>query len=345
MIKTTEVLGLRRSRVKPSMIFPVLFGLLGILFLGHSSPEPSRAEETSPDDLERVLVKVNDVSITLKVLNRAVQQRIPATGHRTLSQKRFSEIQREELDRLIVTELLVQEARRLEIKVDPAEIDSELKDIRDRFPEKSQFEQALQQQDLTLADIHRGLERHIMTQKVIDQEVHSRIHLTDSELRSYYDGYLEQFQIPEQIRLRLILVRVDPSGLREDWEEGRKKARKLADRVRSGEDFASLAKEFSDDEETRLKGGDMGLLHRGRLPYYELESIAFSHGVGEVSDPVATLYGYVVFKVEEKRPAKQLTYDEVNKELLRREMREAASKRRFDEWMENLKAKADIQRY
>jgi parvulin-like peptidyl-prolyl isomerase len=316
--------------------------LLTFQLLVLSIPEPSRSQDASPENLNRVIAKVNDVPITARMLNQAMQERIPTTGHRMISEKRFSEIQQEELDKLIIKELLVQEARRSGIKADPGEIALELKKIEDRFPGKKQFEQALQLQGLTLSDVQMGLDRHIVIQKIVDQEVYSKMQMTDSELKEYYEGHQEQFRIPEQIRLRLLLVRVDPSGMRTDWKAGRKKAQELADKARGGEDFASLAVQFSDDEMSQPKGGDTGLLHQGRLPYKELEAVAFSHNVGEVSHPVETLYGYVVFKVEEKHPSKQLAYSEVNKEFFRREMMEAAAKRRLDEWIAGLKAGAEI---
>ena len=316
--------------------------LLAFQLFALSIPGPSWAQESSPENLDEVIAKVNDVPITVKMLKQAMQERIPTTGHRMVSEKRFSEIRQEELEKLIVKELLVQEARRFRIKADPEEIESELKKIKDRFPDKKQFEQALQHQGMTLADVRKGLERHNVIQKVVDQEVYSKVQMTDSELKEYYEGHQERFKVPEQIRLRLILVRVDPSGMRKDWEAGRQKAQELADKARAGEDFASLAIQFSDDEVSRQKGGDTGLLHQGRLPFKELEPVAFSHNVGEVSHPVETLYGYMIFKVEEKRPSKQLAYDEVNKEFFRREMTETAAKKRLDEWITGLKAGAEI---
>ncbi len=342
MTEKLEARRLKDFHRKSLKMPPVVVALLAFQLLTLSIPGQLWAQKSSTQNLDRAIVKVNEATITVKMLNQAMRERIPTTGHRTISEKRFSEIRKEELQKLIVKELLVQEARRLGIKADPDEIASELKKIKDRFPDEKQFEQALRHRGLTLADVQKGLERHNVIQKIVNREIYSKVHLTDSDLKEYYEGHREQFRIPQQIRLRLLLVRVDPSGLREDWEKGRKKAQELSDRARKGEDFASLAIQFSDDGETRQKGGDTGLLHQGRLPYKELESVAFSHDVSKVSDPIETLYGYVVFKVEEKRHSRQLTYNEVNKELLRTEMKRSTTKERLDEWIAGLKARADI---
>lgn len=342
MTEKLEARRLKGFRRKSLRMPPAVVALFAFQLLALSIPGSSWTQESSPQNLDRVMAKVNEATITVKMLNQAMRERIPTTGHRMISEKRLSEIREEELEKLIVRELLIQEARRLGIKADSDEIASELEKLKGRFPDDKQFEEALRRRSLTLADVREGLERHNLIQKVVDREIYSKVHLTDSDLKEHYEGHQEQFRLPQQIRLRLLLVRVDPSGLREDWERGRKKAQELSDRARKGEDFASLAIQFSDDKETRQKGGDTGLLHQGRLPYKELESVAFSHNVGKVSNPVETLYGYVVFKVEEKRPSKQLAYGEVNKGFLRREMRESAVKRRLDEWIAGLKARADI---
>lgn len=310
-------------------------------------PLSSIALAQEPKNPPNLIAKVNGMDITVRMLNEAMEERIPFTGHRTVSEKRFSEIRKEELDKLILQELLFQETKRLRIKVDRKEVESELDKIKARFPSEDQFQLALKRQGLTLSDLRQGLERRHLIQKVIDQEVHSKISPTDGDLKDYYEGHREQFVIPEQIRLRLILVAVDPSGVAEDWEEGRKKAQGLSDRAKASEDFGSLVAQFSDfeDEFGRERGGDTGLLHGGRLPFQELEPVAFSYHVGEVSEPVRTLYGYVVFRVEEKHPSKPLSYEEVNKELLRREMRSSAAEKRLEEWIKDLKAKAEITIY
>ena len=169
--------------------------------------------------------------------------------------------------------------------------------------------------------------------------------VSDDQMKAYYDGHREQFMRPQQIRLRILLIRVDPSGLAADWEKGRQKAQELADRAKKGEDFEKLVREFSEDEDLKAKGGDTGLLHQGRLPYNELEGVAYDQSVGSISDPVQTLYGYVVFKVEEKQPARQMPFEDLNKDFLRNEIRKSATDAKLKEWMDGLRAKAEIKIY
>jgi parvulin-like peptidyl-prolyl isomerase len=318
--------------------------LLLLVFSNVFADEPAKPADR-PKALTDPIAKVNGVPITVKMLNQAFEERLPATGHRNLSEKRLAEIRWEELNKLIVREILHQEAKRLGIKADSKEVESEFSKIKARFPTEKKFKETMNQQGLTPSQVREGLVSHLMIQKLTENEVHSKITITDDELKAYYEGHREQFVMPEAVRLRQILIRVDPGGMEPDWDAARKKAQEISDRIRAGEDVASLAAQFSEDDETKAKGGDTGLIHQGRLPFSETEEAAFSRKVGDVSDPIRTLQGYVVFKIGEKRPSKQLAYGEVDKALLRREMKSSATDKRLAEWITGLKAKADIKFY
>jgi parvulin-like peptidyl-prolyl isomerase len=308
-------------------------------------PETPPAGKDKGAVVSKPVASVNGVEIRLGDLQKAMEERIPETGHRNLSQKRLAEIQTEELNKLIGQEILFQEARRLKIEVKPESVEAEMQKIEGRFPSEEKYRQALKTQGLTLEDIRSGVERFLAIKQLTDQEVRSKISISDEQMKRYYDGHQEQFKRPPQIRLRILLVRVDPSGVKADWEKARQKAQGLADRARKGEDFSILAREDSDDAELKAKGGDTGLLHQGRLPYTELEAVAYDRDVGSISDPVQTLYGYVVFKVEEKQPAQQMAFDDLNRDLLRKEMQESATDAKLKEWMDGLRAKAEIKIY
>src|SRR3989304_3383428 len=314
----------------------------------------ARAQEGSPpvkaESPERVIAIVNGVAITVKMLNQAMEERIPATGHRTLSEKRLAEIKKQELDKLIIRELLLQEALRLGMRADPKEIESELKKIKGRFVSEDEFRRALHRQGLTPSDLRKGLERHLLVQKLI-KEARSKVTVSPEDLKRSYDEHPDQFVLPEAVRLRQILIKVDPGGSRQDWGEGQKKAESLiaqAKQSASGgsggppeaDDFAELARRYSEDETTRSQGGNSGLLHRGMMEVKEVEEEAFSLPVGEVSRPIRTLYGYFIIKVEERQPAKQLSFSEINKDLLKQEMQESASQRNIQDLIANLKVKA-----
>jgi len=333
----------RPGRPRTIFLFALLtFVSMGVHAVGSEKPSVGKEEEAA---LSKPVASVNGVEIRLSDLQKAMEERIPETGHRNLSQKRLAEIQNEELNKLIGQEILYQEAQRLKIKVKPESVEAEMQKIEARFPSEEKYRQALKTQGLTLEDIRSGVERYLAIQQLTDQEVRSKISISDEQMKRYYDGHPDQFKRPPQIRLRILLIHVDPSGLKTDWEKARQKAQDLSDRARKGEDFAKLVQNYSDDTEFKEKGGDTGLLHQGRLPYDELERVAFDRDAGSISDPVQTLYGYVVFKVEEKHPAQQMAFDDLNKDLLRREMQQSATDAKLKEWVDGLRAKAEVKIY
>ena len=333
----------REGRTQAILLFALLFLVSTGVQAGE--PETSSAGKDKGAVALKPVASVNGVEIRWSDLQKAMEERIPETGHRNLSQKRLADIQTEELNKLIGQEILFQEAQRLKIKVKPESVEAEMQKIEARFPSEEKYRQALKTQGLTLEDVRTGVERYLAIKQLTDQEVRSKISISDDQMKRYYDGHPEQFKRPAQIRLRILLIRVDPSGLQADWEKARQRARELADRARKGEDFAKLAREDSDDAELKAKGGDTGLLHQGRLPYAELEGVAYDRDVGSISDPVQTLYGYVVFKVEEKQPPQQMAFDDLNKDLLRKEMQESATDAKLKEWVDGLRAKAEIKIY
>ncbi|NPB09248.1 MAG: peptidylprolyl isomerase, partial [Thermodesulfobacteria bacterium] len=112
---------------------------------------------------------------------------------------------------------------------------------------------------------------------------------------------------------------------KEEEAKALEKAKKIREMALKGEDFAELAKKYSDDPGTKDKGGDLGFFTRGQM-VKEFEEAAFSLKPGEISQPVRTAFGYHIIKVEKKRPARQKSFEEVKdqikEELLRQRQEE-----------------------
>ena len=330
---------IRYRFLKRAFIFPLAF----ILFFP-TGYESLLAQEAGTFDPDRVMAMINDTPITVEMLNQAMEERLPATGHRSLSERRFLEIQKEEMEKLVLQILMVQGAKKRGIQVESDEIDTELEKLRARFSSESAFQRVLTRRGLSLKMMRQGIERHLYMQKVRG-DITVGIAPSENDLKKYYDENPRMFQMPEQIRIRLILIAVDPSSRSGGWEEARNQADSIIERAKGGEDFASLVAEFSDDERTKSNGGDTGLIHQGRLPFHELEEVVFSKTVGEIGEPVRTLYGDLVYKIEEKKPPHQLKYSQINKKLLMRELKESQSKKRVNEWLGSLRAQAEITTY
>ena len=132
----------------------------------------------------------------------------------------------------------------------------------------------------------------------------------EDELQAYYDTNLSQYRTPGQVRASHILLRIGEN----DEAEVAARAASLAARARGGEDFAALAREFSEDEGTAASGGDLGTFGRGRM-VPEFESAAFSMAPGEVSDPVQSAFGYHVILVTEAEEEVTEPFEDVRESI------------------------------
>ncbi len=120
----------------------------------------------------------------------------------------------------------------------------------------------------------------------------------ESELKKYYRRHLDQFEILEKIKASHILVMVDADADEATRNDKRAYAEKLLAEIKSGKDFAEIARTKSDDKASAVKGGSLGYFTRGSM-VKPFEDAAFSMKPGDISDIVETTFGYHIIKVEE----------------------------------------------
>lgn len=140
-------------------------------------------------------------------------------------------------------------------------------------------------------------------------DIAANLTVSDEDLRKYYDDQKDRFVTQEERHASHILIAVG-----DDDAAAKAKAEAVLARIQGGEDFATVAREVSDDGGTKEAGGDLGWITRGMLsgPF---EDALFSMKPGEVKGPVKTDFGYHIIRLEEIRPAQQRTFDEVRDEL------------------------------
>ena len=134
--------------------------------------------------------------------------------------------------------------------------------------------------------------------------------VSDADLKEYYTQNKQSLGVPEQVRARHILFKVDPAASQDEKNKGRNRAQAVLKRVQAGEDFAKLAAAHSDDADSRAKGGDLGYFSLGQM-VPEFEGAAFYTNPGEISDIVETKYGYHIIKVEDHIEARERSFDEM----------------------------------
>ena len=170
------------------------------------------------------------------------------------------------LRQLIDDEILMRRAEKLGLLATDDEVDRKLSEIKSPYT-PDQFEQKLKEKRISADDFKRDLRRSLTVEKVMNKEVTSKITVTDQDVNDYYNAHKGEFNLIEsQYHLAQIFVTVQPNpqvhNLKNDKAqnegEARKKIQMLSNRLDSGDDFATLAMNYSEDTETAGNGGDLG---------------------------------------------------------------------------------------
>jgi peptidyl-prolyl cis-trans isomerase D len=148
-------------------------------------------------------------------------------------------------------------------------------------------------------DRYRIGEKRKVKYAVVDVErVRETVKISDAEIEAFYKQNLATYQMPEEVRASHILFKTE--GKTEADVEA--KAAEVLKRAKAGEDFAALAKQYSEDDSNNSKGGDLNYFTRGAM-VPEFENAAFSMKTGEISDLVKTSFGFhIIKKVDHKQP-------------------------------------------
>jgi peptidyl-prolyl cis-trans isomerase SurA len=235
---------------------------------------------------------------------------------------RTNAIRREVLERLIDDQLLAQQATELKLTVSNDEIDRAVEQIKKDYGiDDAQLKDELRKQGLTMPVYRMNTKREILKYRVLNIAVGSKINVGDSEVQSYYDRHMKSANI--QVRASHIFIAIPEDADNATLLDREKLARSLLARVQSGEDFAKLAREYSQDAGTRAEGGDLGFIGRDILPK-PLEELVFSMKVGDVNGPVRADRGFHIIKLVDKRAKDAKPFadvqDEIRVRLRQREM-------------------------
>jgi peptidyl-prolyl cis-trans isomerase C len=252
----------------------------------------------------------------------------------------LKELRIEAMDLMVEQELVAQAAEKEAIEAEAAEVDKHLDEMRAVFDSDHQFRMKLENDGFTEESYRRHIGRMMAAKMYLDRIRVDASDVSDRELQRFYDENERRLTLPEQVRVRHILLKWKPLGTQDDRAAIREQMQPILERARAGEDFAALAREFSEDSGTRQNGGDTGLFMRGTMvpPF---EDTAFSLKPGEISDPVDTVFGVHILKLEERQEGGLMPLDEVREQLrdyVREQKMEAAVQAKIDE----LRAAAEV---
>lgn len=318
-----------------------VLGAIGLTALPTAPAWAQASATTTVREADRIVALVNSEPITsADVRNRMARIEAPPGG--TLPPP--DELARQVLERLIVERTQIQWAREIGIRVEESTVnEAEASVARQNGLTVPQLHERLAAMGMTPAGFRANLRNEILLQRVREREVESRVRVSELDIDNYLREHAASRR-PEQTALQLaqVLIAVPENADAAALAGLEARARDVARRARAGEDFATLAREFSEGPE-RAAGGDMGLRTADRYPTLFVEAVQ-SLKKGDVAGPVRSGAGFHVLKVLENRslnlPPTHITQTRARHILLQpaSPAEEERMARRMMEWRERLQA-------
>jgi len=268
-----------------------------------------------------------------------VKKRLAKLG-KSLDDSQLLSIKKKILENMIDRELLYQESQKKGIKVDEAEINEQWENLKKRFPSEAEFKTALRKVNLSEAIVRSQIKRGLVIKTLIDKQIIEKITVLNKEIKAYYEKNPGSFKQPEQVRASHILIKLNPEADESQKVAARKKIEEVQMKLKKGEDFAALAKEFSEGPSS-VKGGDLGYFNKGQM-VKSFEKVAFALKPGEVSGVTETKFGYHLIKVVDKKPESIMKYEEI-KDRLQQHLKQKKTQEKLDILIKQLKGKAKVE--
>jgi len=318
-----------------------LFGLSSALFVLAFSG--AVAGEDTPQAKSAAFV--NGVNITEEDINRqmfALEQHWLSTQGSAIRPDMIPVLRKKILEELIDQELLYQESRKQGLEVAEKTVSDEMEELKKRFPNEEAFNDEMRQMNFSEETLKVQMKKNLSVKQLVEKEILAKVRVSDEDAKSFYDSHPEHFQQKEKVRASHILIKSEADTDPVSKDERRKKLEAVKKRIENGEDFAALAREFSQCPSAE-KGGDLGFFERGNM-VKPFEDAAFSMKPGEVSDIVVTPFGFHLIKVTDRSEARTVSFDE-SKDRINQHLRQMKFTEEKNAYVGDLKKKSKVETY
>jgi len=300
----------------------LIAGKFAILAAGIALIAGGASAQKNAVTVEQIVARVNNQIITLSDFQKAdvqLQQEIKQQCQACPAAKiqaDYAEQSKNLLRDLIDQQLLVERAKDMNISVE-TDLVKRLDDIRkqNNLDSIEALQKAVEGSGLAWEDYKTQLRNSLLTQEVIRREVGGKMDIGSEEVKKYYEDHKQDFNRPEQVDLAEIFLSTD-NKTPDEIAAIKKKADDYRTRVMNGEDFAALAKRYSEGQ-TAANGGDLGTFERGQLAP-QIEESVFGLAKGQMTDPIQTKTGFEILKVVDHYQAGLQPLDKVENEVTNR---------------------------
>ncbi len=291
-----------------------------------------------PAAASSIAATVNGAVVTTAALDAAVRLATTLSGADTFDSRRRGEV----FDNLIRRVAAVQEGTRRGFGASLAEVEAQKAFLAARFDSQEAFYFALDQNGISPATLQHEIEKDIIVSKLIQDEVSPHVHISDDDVRHYYDSNPHYFLVPERVHVRHILLRIPEAADADARKAIRSRLLSLRELLLGGGDFAVIAMEHSEDVSAE-NGGDIGFFSREDVAKGFADA-AFSLSPDHISDVVTTPLGLHLIEQIEKTPETTAPFETVRLPL-RRYLHRQATSLATKVFLDRLLSVSEVKRY
>ena len=315
-----------------------------------------------------VVAKVNGKPILQKDVETVYQNNLGDAQQQPSGQysKEQSQILRLNIiHSLIDQEILSQRAAKLNLTATDEDVDGQINEMKAPFTQEG-FDKRLAAQHMTLADLRSEVRRAKTTEKLFNKEINSKINVTDADISAYYNAHKSEYNLPEPTYhlAQIVVTSAAPTQQQpganlqnskaSSDSEAKKKIEMIHTRLESGEDFGTLAANFSERSDNASSGGDMGFITESQLHgdmevYNALQKVK----AGQITDVLPLLdpnthkpIGYAIYRLIDREVAGQRDLSDPRvQQAIRQQLRETRSQLLKNAYLEMLRDQAHVENY
>ncbi len=310
-----------------------------------------------------VVATVNGKPIARADVDKVYAAQLQSNGQQQPSVEQGSSLKLNIVHELIVEEIAEQRAAKLGLVATDAEVDAKVQEMKAPYTE-DQFNAQLKAKNLTLDVLRHNLRRSLTFEKLLNREINSKITVTDADVSSYYNEHKAEFNLPEtQYHLAQIIVTTSPGPTAGNLQnskaasdaDARKKIQTLKNRLDAGDDFGTIAMNFSEVPQTASNGGDMGSISESQLRSNPAFFAAVSRlKPGQDTDIIALpdtndphrAGAYAIFRLLEKAQAGQRDLNDPRvQQAIRQQLHESRSQLLKSAYFEMLRDETKVQNF
>jgi peptidyl-prolyl cis-trans isomerase C len=325
------------NRIRNKTIFTIAGSLLAVLWLAPATFAATKAPAGQIALVNNTAVMRQDLDREMKL----VAMKLTRQG-KPVDVEQLKPFEGKIRETLINRLLLLQQSHALGITVKDNLVTKALDEFKAVFQNEKDYQQALKNMGYTEEALKSQIKDGLAIKTLLDKEVIRKIVVSDQQVRSFYDDHPDLFRRPEQVKASHILIQVPENADDAKKAAAMAKIKALKERIDKGENFATLAMQYSDGP-SKTKGGDLGFFTRDQMvkPFADA---AFALQPGQVSDVVTTRFGYHLIRVTDRKAAHTMAFNDV-KDAISKRLHQQQEGKEISAYLEKLKEHAEIKRF